>query len=911
MRPVTFEDPPHSYWRLPISAASSCHLNHRRTIGFFKTALQSIGYEDRQIAEKYSFVDFEDQRAVVQHVAVAAFSGYPYTYRNSCLGVAFNMDGRDGAALAHRHRALGAPLIFEVREEAIQAWSVGPDQALPDGKPFDLAALGSKFHSRRNVWNPSALGRLKTAADAKPNPQLDFYDTGLLPVLQAFFQEKLKDLLERAFVETATAYHQVHGSDPDVAYLFPYLFRFVTAKIFMDRADAQGWDGLVDPRAILDKAEEHSGSGLLEKLPSAFLNRKVLEKAWTSISGTLHFQNLSVPDLVGIYEDLFIDAGTRKKLGIHSTPVGLASYIVDHLPWERLPIDQRVVLEGFCGHGIFLAQAMERLGRDLDPKLNARQRHKYFQEMLIGVEKDPLAIEVCRLLLTLSDYPNDNSWQLHHSDVFTWREWDVALKSAAVVLANPPYESFTPEERKLVGATKAQPPGEFIHRMMRQPPAMLGLVLPQSFLSSPSYQDANRQIAGNYAEVSVIELPPIFKYADNETVALLASGRQEHGKSVSIQYSEVQPGRLREFFDDSAMSSRRTANVALGGKQHDFTLWIPPSGLTFTAFDALPTLGSVASIGKGLDWIKRTDGKTRVHPRTDVASDSPKPGFLRGAEKMAGNLSQLQIRQFRYLSLLPEHHNPRDKSWRRPWQRWKVVCNAARFERKSPWRLAAWADMQGLAFTKHYFALWPRDGISVHALAAVLSSPVANAFCFSHDLDRHNHKGTLTDLPIPSVDLLNDTGEIHTIAKEVQDRLEFWSEGVKANSDRLLELIIRLDASILEAYGLPANLQRQLLLQFEGWRRPFAVPFVRYFPEAFKDAVTLTDFVAIQYDWEKTNEERCDLIEKGLSEGGLTTLERNKLDHLQHLADLVIRLKQPYPVTELESLVAELKVVRK
>jgi hypothetical protein len=220
------------------------------------------------------------------------------------------------------------------------------------------------------------LGRLKTAADARPNRQRDFYDAGLLPVLAQFFQSKLKDLLEHAFTETAECYRSAHGKEPAVAFLFPYLFRFVTAKIFMDRADAQGWNNLNTPRQILDKAETHSGSGLLKRLPAEFLDRRVLAKAWESISGTLHFQNLSVPDLVGIYEDLFVDDATRRKEGIHSTPFGLASYIVNHLPWQKIPVDQRVVLEGFNGHGIFLAQAMERMRADLDPPYERRLPHR-------------------------------------------------------------------------------------------------------------------------------------------------------------------------------------------------------------------------------------------------------------------------------------------------------------------------------------------------------------------------------------------------------------------------------------------------------------------------------------------------------------------------------------------------------
>jgi hypothetical protein len=885
-------------------------LNQRATISSFKSALELVGYERRNVTESYSFTDFEDRQAVVNRVPLAAFSAYPCTYRNACIGVVFGDDQRSGAKWVHHHRALGAPLIFEVNQTTVQAWSVGPDEARPDGKPFPLDSLESAFRSHRTIWNPETLGRLKTASDAKPNRQLDFYDTGLLPVLEQFFQSKLKDLLERAFADTAECYRSIHDSEPSVAHLFPYLFRFVTAKIFMDRADAEGWDGLSTPRQILDKAESHSGSGLLDKLPAQFLDRRVLAKAWDSISGHLHFNNLSVPDLVGIYEDLFIDDTTRRKLGVHSTPLGLASYVVNHLPWGKIPIDQRVVMEGFCGHGIFLAQAMERLRRDLDPKLSPRQRHQYFQKRLIGVEKDPLAVEVCRLLLTLSDYPNDNSWQLHHNDVFDWQDWDAALKSASVVLANPPYESFPADERKRVDAVKAQPPAEFIHRLMRQPPAMLGLVLPQSFLTSPFYQDANRRISQRYADVSIVELPKLFKYADNETIAVMASERRDAGKHVSVNYAEVLAVGKKEFLELGKVSAERTAKIDSSASTKEFTLWIPPKGSLFERMSGNLTFRSAAEPHKGINWIPRQDGLPRTHPRADTASDVGRSGFLPGAEKMRGNLSQYCIKTFRFLSLLEQHQSPRDKAWKLAWKQRKVVCNAARFERKSPWRLASWADSKGLVFTKQYFAFWPNDGISEFALAAVLSSPFASAFCFERDLGVDNRISTLSDLPIPSVDRLSIAGELHIRAKRLQEQLSAADFSRMASSEEIKECLFRLDAAVLEAYDLPARLQRQLLNQFQGWKRPAAVPFSGYFPEHFKDAITLKDYVAIQYDWDTTNELRCDLIEKELSKG-LSLEERENLDHLQHLADLLVRLKEPYPVEELGNLVAELRATGK
>ena len=882
-------------------------MNRRETLKTFKQALQTIGYEPRLIAADYGFADFSDRKSVVHQVPLAAFSGYPCTYRNACVGLVFSDRTQTGERWVHSHRALGAPLIFEVRESEIQPWAIAPQEARPDGRPFGFDSLDRIFRSKRATWNPDALGRLKNASDFQPNRQLDFYDTGLMPVLEDYFRSKLKDLLERAFQDTAACYKKLFNQEPAVTHLFPFLFRFVTAKIFMDRADAHGWEGLSDPLQILRKAELHSGSGLLQKLPKSFLDKRVLDTVWSSIFGSLHFQNLSVPDLADTYESAFINDKTRKELGVHSTPRGLADYIVEHLPWDTVPIDRRFIFEPFCGHGIFLACALDRLSRDLDPNLTPKQRHRYFRDMLVGVEKDPLAIEVCRLVLTLSDYPNDNSWQLHQADVFTWQEWERSLKLASVVLANPPYEPFPSSERKRVNATKDRPPAELLHRLMHQPPQMLGLVLPQSFLTGPYYQEANRQIAKRYDQVSIVELPPVFRYADNETIALIASGRREQGRHVSISYAEVPQGKAEEFLSDFKVSLSRSANVDVSNINNDFSLWIPPKGSVFDQITSLQTLGMIGKIRQGLHWNPRDDGKPRTAPRTDVASDVPRKGFLLGAEKMSGNLSQFSLQHFRYLSILPQHHHPRDKAWRNPWSERKVVCNACRFERKSPWRIAAWADSKGLAFTKAYFAIWPNQGISEFAIAAILCSPLANAFCFERDLDRNNRIATLEKLPMPPIKFLRPDGHLHRLAINLQDQLSATDILNQKDEDNITEAFLRLDAAVLDAYGLSAHVQNQLLNQFQGWTRPAPIGFNLYFPTTFKEIMSLKDFIAIQCDYDEINGRRCDLIRKELARNTLTVEERGELDHLQYLADMLVRLKEPYPIKELNDMIGQFK----
>jgi hypothetical protein len=550
---------------------------------------------------------------------------------------------------------------------------------------------------------------------------------------------------------------------------------------------------------------------------------------------------------------------------------------------------------------------MARLAEDLDPTLPPAKRHEYLRRRLTGVEKDPFAIEVSRLLLTLSDYPNHNSWDLHCDDVFKWPGWDSALGNSDVVLANPPYEKFSASEKKACGATKANPPAEFLRRLMLRPPAMLGLVLPQSFLSSPFFRDANRQIARHYEEVQIVELPKLFRYADNETIALMAHGRRDTGKQVIIRYSEVTSSGLDAFLNDFVVSDSREKTIDLGDSLDSFSMRLPFPNSIFDSFREYPVLGEVAQIRPGVQWVARTDGKTRSEDRADVASDRPKEGFMMGCEKMKGNLSQFQIQRTRYLSMREEHQDPSTRAHLHSWSQPKIVCNAARFERTSPWRLAAFADTQGLAFTKRFFAIWPTREISEYAIAAILNSPVGNAFIVQHDLGRDNHTATLAQLPLPPLSSLLKGGLIDRRAREIQNLFadDNLLEHLQAGKRR--EALLRMDAAVLDAYGLSAEAQRELLDLFEGETRQVGFEFERYFPPHFRNAITLSDFVAIEYDWQATNERRRSLIDLNLDNDSLPPAEQAELRHLQHLADLVIRLKDPYPLGELDGMIGKLK----
>lgn len=330
-----------------------------------------------------------------------------------------------------------------------------------------------------------------------------------------------------------------------------------------------------------------------------------------------------------------------------------------------------------------------------------------------------------------------------------------------------------------------------------------------------------------------------------------------------------------------------------------FSLRLLPSNSVFVGLKVVLRLSDVAEIRQGMHWKPRIDGKTQSKPRTDVAHDigvEDRQGYHRGAEKRRGNLTQFQLAKLRMLSLRDEDQDPSTRANCRPWGKPKVVCNAGALEREAPWRFCAFADAEGLAFTKQFFAIWPQDGISEYALAGILASPVANGFADWVEVSRRdNHIETLSSLPLPSREHLTPGGLLHRLASDLQTLLkvqeEFFSQTFAPKSHEVMQALLRLDAAVMDAYELNATQQQGLLALFKGWARPLPPPFEKsfmgYFPDDFSGEVTLRQYLADEAasqdpKWnDSLNEERCALIEKEFNDH-LTPVEVSRLEALQH-----------------------------
>ena len=178
----------------------------------------------------------------------------------------------------------------------------------------------------------------------------------------------------------------------------------------------------------------------------------------------------------------------------------------------------------------------------------------------------------------------------------------------------------------------------------------------------------------------------------------------------------------------------------------------------------------------------------------------------------------------------------------------QVLFNHARASR-GPWRIRCFIDREGHAFTNNYNTVRPKEtSVSLDALWAIVNSPLANAFAFDHATGRHNLPGTFARLPLPEMST-RSKAELSRLVRQYHSAAERCvRKPSNKQSAQTRMALLEIDACILEGYGLPPRLERDLLNIFFGKER-VGVPFKfdKYFPEDFEPWIPLHEYLSEEY----------------------------------------------------------------
>jgi N-6 DNA methylase len=807
-------------------------------------AMRNIGYRDDLLRRPYTYTDVllrEQETRSDRTIDLAGFAHNPHTYRNACIGVVVS-NGPSGTVNVSQHIALGAPMIFEIDGPEVNRWKIAARGEPELKERFSADNIERAFDVNRNKWEPGSILAAKTMIEPPGAIQLDFVDAGLMPFLEGRNFEKLDYLLRDILTKCTKIYRKINHRKPTFTELFPLAFRFIAAKVFRDRGYPGPWTSN-DALVALQGIEAHYKVGSEQLPPSAIHDRTVIDPIWDTVCGLFRIPNFSEDDLALSFEKTFITPQNRRDLGTHSTPPRVAEYIVRKLPFHTIPEDERRVLEPFSGHGRFLVAAMKRMKELLHGDLSEKQRHDYLVQRLVGIELEAFAVEVCRLSLMMADEPNPNGWRLHHEDVFATNRFDTELEKASIVLCNPPFENFKPSKRQQYGEDLlAQKPAEVLRRVLKTPPKLLGFVLPSLFTSGTSYRALHKQLATNYGSVELVALPEVFNYSDATSVLLLASDFQTRAVPVSVTCRKVGEGTSRDAFMYYGVEPPPITRIIQEAElaRPDFALWIPSLSSIWEYLGGYPQLSSVLSEWhRGVEWLPAS--KKRGTKIDKYISDVEKPGYFKGIARAENRLQQyrLKVTPTQYLSRRPQdqHTNAYDHPWNRP----KVVCNASR-KGRGVWRVAAIADEKQLGFSSRFIAFWPKENISIYALAGLLNSPICNAFLKANESGSLNRLVTFGSLPIPSEKLLR-TGEV----VDHLSRLLHY-QIARGYVDDAKSTLLRIDAEILRAYDLPPRLEYELLAFFQYAPRPVPFEFTGYYPDEFDSYIPLHELISPAFE---------------------------------------------------------------
>lgn len=815
---------------------------------------------------------FAHQRSI----SLAAFAYRPLDARSACVGVVTSeASTRDISA----YRDLGAPLLLMEDGGQFDLWRVGssPDRDAKIEANLSVDGAARFFRKHPDTLRPMRLYQAKTVARIDQSPQeLDLFSGFVDPNLLPFVENQAGEKLTATVVAGIRSLVATFGPDE---WIIKAVFRLLAGKILRDK-HVPGFKSatLSDIEDVLAKVERHYGS----KYPLKLIKKRITSLG--SVMGEIRelgdLRNLTTESLGDVYERALITPDIRKIHGTHKTP----GYLVDYVVWqmahwiEEIPVDELKFFEPGCGAAPFLVSIM-RLLRTLN--LPIADLSQFVRERLTGVDNDPFALEIARLSLTLADEPNPDGWTgLVEADMYAEGFLEKAAAESTVMLTNPPYETRKAEE--------------LLHRTLPNLPvgAVFGAVVPATLLFSDKKRAVElRSWMIENCQLAEIDLFPdgLFTFGDHEC-ALLVGRVLPAGSSTKSMQSRLRRVRdndaaRKSFQHDYRFGTTRIFPQSEFASDNDRTLWIAEFQKEIWGYlRDFPPLSTIADVNQGLQHKGRglpTNART--------VEDKPFPGSVEGFASSSGDWGIHEHPPLMNFSLSED-------AIRRPGTGTdcvpQVLLNYGPVGRNC-WRLKPFIDQDGKPFTSRFLSVRPIGEVPLHLVWALLVSPIANLFAFTHLLKRDVTKGTIERLPIPKMDgtdysrLSDLVDKYFRLLKSGKQDL-FTPDGYTDQSATVA--LCELDAEVLRLYGMPAKAERLLLEQFRGKQRPgVPVPFTEYYAPDTPD-VPLCAYLSGSYqralkggspDLPAQDLERYNSLCEKADSGKLTIRETERLHDLQ------------------------------
>ncbi len=784
-----------------------------RKLDLVRESFRAIGYHDRAIIEDYDFA-VQGSQSALGRVDLAAFADpYRHDLQTSCIAVQRVGRDADERGILRNFSYLAPPVGLILTTDYVQIWPVttSPDPEPLDHVPYDR--LSQYFSERARDFHPEFL----IAAKSK-GLQPSFFDLDR-NLFEFAYDATQKILVERFETAVAAARDSISAvGKANVDDLPKAALQILAAAILEDKR-LLGDERSTTVVDLVGRSADRYGQ-YFDQDSATLVGHGVAQIIFDSLRNNVTFRSFTNEMLGYFYENAFVSQDLRKQLGVYYTPRSIAKRILSRLPVEDLAPPDRIIFDGSCGSGNLLLAGYERL-RELLPKYwDQEKKHNYLVEKLYGFDLDQFAAQVAGLSLFLIDLPAGDAWNVRTANFLTSGASGLP-RPPTILVGNPPFEEPRSSEGRRV-----QRASLFLEKYLDvlAPECLLGVVLPETFMENPSCQETRRRLLRECEILELWHLPEaVFPLSGAATVIIIA---KKLGPVRSMRRGPIRVERVaslsaerKKFLDGG---NPRFSYVMPSSKivSDDSDYRFSPSYLDSSVWDVIHSskkLGDVVTIRNGI--ITGKDSR-----QTDIASGELgtewKP-WLHGS----GDLDTYAVipRRNDFIRYPGKLHRPRrdlEPVFASPNS--KVLVNSRRAP-GNPWRLYAAIDDVGYFPSQGIHCVTPRDGnVSLEEIAAVLNSPIANAWIDSRNRKNWIVEGNLNDMPFPVFPDAARELVITNVSEIMQLKREYLAGSPRQQS--LLASIRKkteaIDFVIYETMSISdlglTNLERL----FAGYRRP-------------------------------------------------------------------------------------------
>jgi type I restriction-modification system DNA methylase subunit len=786
----------------------------------------SIGYKSECIKKEYYFTDFFAEEPLLRKIDMAIFGHEPFDYRSACLSISSLNDKNQIDEQAFQLRALGAPYNFIIRNGKSELYS-NLGKSVKWVETVETKNLTRYINTNKKYLYPDEIIRQKSNFSQPKSQQLNlFIDSGILIALENEASKKLEYLITSILYKIEEL-NSTLNKPLDANNIFKTLFKFITAKLLSDRnIKTSPVINFERPLDVIEAIGNYYNT--LNGNDHTLINSKILDLITSEVSSLIKLNNLSIDSLTYIYENTFVTPSRRKDFGIHSTPSYIADYLLSKLPIENLSSVDWNFFDPMCGHGILLIAAMRKMRPFLPKEWNGRQRHKFFIDHIFGTEIDSFSIEVAKMCLTLSDFPEANGWNLQHQNIFEGNLLVDKLKKTKIFIANPPFEYgffFNKQIPK---------PSYLLQKVLPNlsDKSLIGIILPNPFLDSLDYRKDRDLLLNNYNIISITNLPEnVFQYSSSETSIIIAE--KTHAKRFTpVKYSEVYKVDLDNFKVNyqPSWSDEVEKNYFL---KNNCELKVPFLKDLWDELSNYPKLDDFVDIKLGVQHEPSLVTPKKHFREKKIAGFAPAITSCEGlfqyyAEKTSYIPVDVKLRRKRAMG-----------AWELNWREPKIIVPVARIS-GGPWKFAAAIDLKERYVTRNFYAIWSKkQGLDLKVLAALLNSPIAALYVFVHTHGKNIPERIYKNIPVPS--------KIFSSQLYIKELVDAYLDNLNKDNSLSYEILLNIDAEILKLYKLPPVLEFKLLKIFNGFPRPVPFEFIEYFPSNFESYIPLHIMISNRY----------------------------------------------------------------